>query len=222
MNHSMKEYVAPFATLLLCLFSSAACSDGPTDAGNADDGGDRDGSNVGAGCDPNAATAYPPGPYGQEVGAVIRDFCIRGFASPDVSALTPMALHDFHDSSGSSGRSFLWLSGTEMWCDPCNRQTAEYGATVQLLAGKTVAFFQVIFTGLKVGMGPTEFELKVWKDQYQLPFWLAMDEQRLTKENFPQPHPTALLIDTTTMKIVYRMVGFTPAIELAKQIEEYL
>ena len=36
------------------------------------------------------------------------------------------------------------------------------------------------------------------------------------------PHPTALLIDVTTMKIVYRMVGFTPAAELAKQIEEYL
>ena len=59
------------------------------------------------------------------------------------------------------------------------------GKTVELLAGKRVNFFQVIFTGPKVGVGPTESELGIRKAQYELPFWLAMDEQRLTKEDFP-------------------------------------
>ena len=221
MGNVMDAYRMLFVATMSAL-SIAACSDPARDGlGNNGGGDDGGGSNTGAGCDPNASTTYPAGPYGHEMGAVIQDFCIRGFSSPEASMVTPMALRDFYESGGTSGKRLLWLSGTEMWCDPCNRQTAEYGKTVELLAEKPVAFFQVIFTGFKVGVGPTERELKVWKDQYQLPFWLAMDEQRLTKEDFPQPHPTALLIDTKTMKILYRMVGFTPADELAAEIERY-
>lgn len=208
--------------LFFCALTLMACSDGSRNGSGGDGASDRPGaSSVGAGCDPTAPAAYPAGPYGHEADAVIQDFCVRGFTSPGATTLAPMALHDFYDPSGS-GKRLLWLSGTEMWCDPCNRQTAEYGATVQLLAGKSVAFFQVIFTGPKVGVGPTASELKAWDDAYELPFWLAMDDQRFTKDDFPQPHPTALLIDTKTMRILYRMVGFTPAAELAAHIEGYL
>jgi hypothetical protein len=105
-----------------------------------------------------------------------------------------------------------------MWCDPCNRQTAEYGETFQRLAGNG----GVLSNHLHGSEGRSDGgELKAWEGLYSSPL-LAMDDQRLTKEDFPQPHPTALLIDTTTMKVVYRLVGFTPAAELVALIEGHL
>jgi len=218
-----RHRVLLLSSVVFGALSWAACSAAPRNGAGDGDASDHGGvPSVGAGCDRNTPIAYPPGPYGHDANVVIQDVCVRGFPSPGVTMLAPMALHDFYDPSGSRGMRLLFLSGTEMWCDPCNRQTAEYGETFQRLAGKPVAFFQIIFTGPKVGVGPTESELKAWEGLYELPFWLAMDDQRLTKEDFPQPHPTALLIDTTTMKVVYRLVGFTAAADLVALIEGYL
>ena len=98
-------------TIVFGALSWAACSAAPRNEAGDGDASDQGGvPSVGAGCDRNTTVAYPPGPYGHDANAVIRDVCVRGFPSPGVTMLAPWR-HDFYDPSELRKR-LLFLSGT--------------------------------------------------------------------------------------------------------------
>ncbi len=157
---------------------------------------------------------YPPGPYGINVGQTVADFCLTGYLAPDKLTLAPMALHDYFDWAGTNGNPVLFLSAGMTWCGPCNSEATQLPKVSSNMKGNGAVIFQVLLDGPTYGVGSTEPDLLAWDTKYKLPFWEAMDSDRITADYFPTPHPPGLLIDTKTMKVLKGLHGYETSAQL--------
>src|SRR5688572_9729793 len=90
--------------------------------------------------------AYPPGPYGRGVGAVIENLSFLGWRDPvlagyDPAALETVSLSAFYDPTGTRTK-LIVLNASAVWCSVCRSEMQDIRArdTYRVYKQKGVEF----------------------------------------------------------------------------------
>lgn len=216
---------------LTCLFASAvalsSCSSEPApeeiDPGIESDGGGQtpDGT---TGTDGNTqAPDYPPGPYGQSVGNVIKDYVFDGLMNPlavnyvsDNTTVTKIAMHQFYNKDKDPSRPRVMLmTWTALWCVYCKQQAASAMKEYAVWHPKGAEMMELVFEDND--SNPAGFEhLTTWSKTYKLAFPTVLDPGINSGIYFDKnAAPYNMVIDLSTMKILTATAGYwdTTAIE---------
>lgn len=165
----------------------------------------------------STSTEYPAGPYGGEVGDIATDICFDAWSDPAaegyrIDALQRRCLHDFYDPTAES-HSLLFLVSSAIWCQAC--QTEFGGSTSEPALSQQVRLRHAAglraFGGLfqdAAGDPADQDDARRWAETFEVSFPFGVDEDfalgRFAKANV---QPLHMLIDTSTMKIVYKATG---------------
>lgn len=180
---------------------------------------------------------YPCSPYGIQVGDVVENLTLKGYAYPDylckdnqplnTNALTLVSFKKWYqgDSACPDKRKVLWIMVGAGWCKPCK----EEAKVVQALYGageldSRIALLSVVVAPESEFDQMTEDFLKVWANnpQFKLAFPTAMDPaQKFSHFADLSTIPYNLVLDLTTMKIIVSGTEFEVA-DIRTEIDTHL
>jgi hypothetical protein len=175
---------------------------------------------------------YPDGPYGGQVGDVIRNLCFDAVwsnpkaADYDVEAMQPLCFSDLYDPAASRDVTLLLVNTAAAWCTSCRNEWG--GAEGQpnlsdaIKARESDGLFGLGLMFQDEDAEPaTEADVVQWASNYEIevPFGLddafvmgAVADERL--------QPFNGVIDVRTMTIVVRIVGDQPGVLFERLDEE--
>lgn len=188
-----------------------------------------------AASEPQAAPAYPEGPFGIEVGSVVQNHRLYGFMAPDQDNDKPgiIQFSDFYNPTGEevfpndspyAGEpkpKALVVIVAAVWCGPCNYEADE------ILPGEHaewypqgVQFLQALADGPDYGVPAKLSHLTSWTSKYDTAWPAAIDPGSDLGEFFDAAaFPANFIIDTRTMTLVETIAGVPDAAFWAKVTE---
>lgn len=178
------------------------------------------------------AQAYPAGPYGHGVGAVIENLEFYGWRDPvavnyDSSELTPIKLGDFYDPNGTQTE-IIVLNAAAVWCTVCQAEMRDMhnSGTYQSFLARKAQVFGTLFQDAS-GNPAQPQDLTIWASSSarQIPFPLVLDPALKMGIYFASDAtPLNLVIDARTMRILDVMMGYdsTPATGLWSIVDREL
>jgi hypothetical protein len=177
---------------------SSGGTGGDGTGGSAASGGGGTGG-AGASGGAGGANAYPAGPYGKEVGDTIENYAFRGYVNDAGTALsTTMSLQDYDlDDLRSSGAGYALIHLSAYYCAGCRSAAMDLGdlsAPVQQAGGRVI---EVLFDG----------DLDPWVVAYDLMVTTIAPQAGNTLVAGPADREHALIVDLSTMKIVWKAFG---------------
>ncbi len=166
------------------------------------------GGDLGA-CDP---AQYPCAPYGFNTGSVMQNVSLTGRRDFNMSGSPlddPAATIQLSDYYQNKNLKVLLISMATVWCGPCQQEQPSLVALYQNYqsAHKGVAFLEVILQNAQAQPAdqPTA---DAWAKTYSLPFDIASDPQNALMPFYnPSTFPVQLILDTSTMSIIYDHTG---------------
>ena len=211
-------------TILGALLALACSSDpvnGPT-SGSPSDGspGPSDTGNPGPGIagDFSPAQAYPAGPYGHGLGAVIENLEFLGWRDPvganyDPEALEPVHLGDFYDPTGTHTE-LLVLNASAVWCVVCQGEMRDMNSsgTYQKFKDRKVEVLGTLFEDAQSNPAkPSDLSLWGSSAARAIAFPLVLDPGLKMGIYFTSDAtPLNIVIDARTMTIIDVMMGYDP------------
>jgi len=212
------------AALFGAFFALACASDpvnGPGDgAPNAGSPGPSDTSNPPPALsgDFAPAQAYPAGPYGHGVGAVIENLEFIGWREPaaanyDPTLLEHVRLGDFYDPSGTQTE-LLVLNASAVWCVVCQGEMRDMKTndTYAAYRARKVQVLGTLFEDAKSNPAQPS-DLVIWGSSTAraIAFPLVLDPALKMGVYFTSDAtPLNLVIDARTMRILDVMMGYDP------------
>jgi hypothetical protein len=178
------------------------------------------------------AQAYPPGPYGHGVGAVIENLEFIGWSDPagvdyDVDQLAPVRLGDFYDPNGAETE-LLVLNASAVWCVVCQGEMRDMNTngTYTAFRSRKVQVLSTLFEDAQSNPAKPS-DLKLWGSSSvrQIAFPLVLDPALKMGVYFSSDAtPLNLVIDARTMRILHVMMGYdsTPATGLWGTVDQEL
>jgi hypothetical protein len=160
--------------------------------------------------------AYPAGPYGHGVGAVIDNLEFLGWRDPvasnyDTTELEPVKLGDFYDPAGAQTE-IIVLNASAVWCTVCQAEMRDMhtNGTYQAFLQRKA---QVLSTLFQDGAGdpaqPSDLSLWGSSQVRQIAFPLVLDPALKMGIYFASDAtPLNLVIDARTMQILDVMMGY--------------
>ncbi|HTQ06875.1 MAG TPA: redoxin domain-containing protein [Polyangiaceae bacterium] len=160
--------------------------------------------------------AYPAGPYGHGVGAVIENVEFYGWRDPvavdyDSSQLEPIKLGDYYDPNGTQTE-IIVLNAAAVWCTVCQAEMRDMhnNGTYQAFLARKAQVFGTLFQD--AGGNPAQpQDLTIWASAStrQIPFPLVLDPALKMGIYFASDAtPLNLVIDARTMRILDVMMGY--------------
>lgn len=164
-----------------------------------------------------SATTYPKGPTGGELGDTATDICFDAWDNPSdvdyrLDALEQRCLSDFYDPTSSSHR-LLFVVSSAIWCQACQTEfggsTSEPALSAQIAQRRDLGLraFGGLFQNA-AGDPATAEDAQRWSRTFEVSFPFGVDRTftlgRFAKAN---AQPLHMLIDTSSMKIVYKATG---------------
>ena len=164
--------------------------------------------------------AYPAGPYGTELRAVIENHAFLGWRDPvranfDPNRLEWLELADYYDPRG--GRTeLIVVNASAVWCPACRQEMRDID-----LSGRAEAYSQskVVILGTlfeDANFNPAKPEdLALWGTglNFELRFPLMLDPGLKLGPYFAQSvTPLNLVIDARTMQILFVQMGYSPSL----------
>lgn len=177
------------------------------------------------------ASDYPAGPTGDQVGDVAPNVCVDGWRNPaaaeyDSTRMEPICFADFWDSEQQDHR-LLLVNTAAIWCSACQVEYQGSGARPSLSAEASARYER----GLRVlgtlfqdaSLNPaTHGDGVRWAESFEVDFPFGVDADfEMGAFADPSVQPFNLLIDTSTMEIVFALQGDFPG-QLWKVIDEQL
>jgi len=163
-----------------------------------------------------AVAAYPPGPYGRGLGAVIENLTFLGWHDPvaagyDPALLEAVSLSDFYDPNGQRTK-IIVLNASAVWCSVCRTEMHDIQreGTYQSYLARGAQLVGTLFED-DLGGPATPNDLKLWGSASvrTIEFPLLVDPGFKTGVYFTSDAtPLNLIIDATTMRIVNVMMGY--------------
>jgi thiol-disulfide isomerase/thioredoxin len=174
-------------------------------------------SQVSVACD---AGAYPCGPYGYGMGAVIADFTVSGQRDQNGNGratddpVISIAMSDyFHDPKL---KALAIIVGSES-CVPCQNEQPDLVTLHQRYQGK-LAILEAIVQNA-VGQPADQRVIDNWVARFAVPFDMTPDPGQALAPYYPANNfPSALAIRLSDMRIVYQVVG--PADGLQQTLDQ--
>jgi hypothetical protein len=164
--------------------------------------------------------AYPPGPYGRGIGAVIENLSFLGWRDPvaagyDPTALETVSLSAFHDPTGTRTK-LIVLNASAVWCTVCRAEMADLRArdTYRSYKEKGVELVGTLFEDA-VGAPAQPSDLELWgsSTSHAIAFPLLLDPGFKASVYFTSDAtPLNMIIDAKTMRIVYTMMGYDTSV----------
>ncbi|MFZ5894416.1 MAG: TlpA disulfide reductase family protein [Myxococcota bacterium] len=206
----------------LACSSEALNADGAGGDGAGLGGGGSGGSGVGgaggqtSGLPTLSRPAYPSGPYGRGVGAVVPNLSFLGWRHPadsnyDAAQFQVISLSDFYNPNGTADRPrIIALNASAVWCTVCKAeyrqlQTSNTYATYQ---PKGVEIIGVLFQDAN-SKPAKPADLTRWGQGFEVKFPLVLDPGFKTGQFFASDAtPLNLLIDTSDMRILKITMGY--------------
>jgi hypothetical protein len=159
---------------------------------------------------------YPRGPYGRGEGAVIDNVEFMGWPDPvavgyAVEALERVRLSDFYDPTGTDTK-LLVINASALWCVVCQSELRQMKQEnlYALYRERGVEFLGTLFED-NDGAPAQPVDLKTWGASRvrAIAFPLVLDPSlRMGVYFTSDATPLNLLVDTTTMRIVYVSMGY--------------
>jgi hypothetical protein len=222
-NTARRGSILYLAVSALCMLSSACGSHDhdsiPAELLSAIENGARDSSD------------YPAGPSGDQVGDIAPNVCVDGWLDPtaadyDATRMEPICFADFWDPEQQDHR-LLLVNTAAIWCSACQ---VEYqgSATRPSLSAEASARQE---RGLRVlgtlfqdaSLNPaTRSDGVRWAQSFEVDFPFGVDADfEMGAFADPSVQPFNLLIDTSTMEIIFTLQGDFPG-QLWPLIDEQL
>jgi hypothetical protein len=163
------------------------------------------------------ASAYPSGPYGRGLGAVIEDLAFLGWRDPVAASYDPalleiVRLSDFHDPTGTRTK-LIVLNASAVWCTVCQFEMQDIRQRNHH-QGYLARGAQIVGTLFEDGRGgpATPQDLELWgsRPTHEIGFPLLLDPGfKLSVYFTSDATPLNLIIDATTMRILQVMMGYS-------------
>jgi len=166
---------------------------------------------------------YPCGPYGTEKDNVAENMSFLGFWDPgalckphkdqkiDLNTMERISFQDWYlanEACAEKKKKLLWVNVAAGWCGPCQAEVTE--VQKQMLAStfdERVGFLNIVFETENYDPATAAF-IKTWATSLELNFPVVMDPAFDMGLYFnASATPFNMLVDTSTMKIIYRDVG---------------
>lgn len=204
--------------LLGCFLLFVGCGDS-SDPTLPDGGSQSDATNVDYGdCE------YPAGPYGTDVGDIIKNISFKAFADQnficknpedqvmDLSRTQTVSFQDLYCNKGcpENKRKLLWLMVSAGWCQPCQMEVAETQEQYEKGAIPPEVHIVNVLYQTDQGTPVTEDFAKLWAEnsQFQLSFPVLLDPEYKMTAYFDQDAvPFNMLVDLSTMKVIFKITG---------------
>ncbi|HEY6463613.1 MAG TPA: hypothetical protein VIY73_25770 [Polyangiaceae bacterium] len=177
-----------------------ACSLGGCSAGNGSGGPGEGGG--------SSACAYPKGPYGTSVGAVVDPTLSWQGYRDDGTTATTVAMTDYYDCDGSRGVDALLVDEAAQWCSDCASQEVTIGPDIGS-TWKSQGVHVVTLLAQDTEENPATLATALsWRNEYALTTGaVCADPSWTTKlwggaSSSGNGFPTSVVIDPRTMKIV--------------------
>jgi hypothetical protein len=161
--------------------------------------------------------AYPPGPYGHGLGAVIENLEFLGWRDPvgidyDPSVLESIHLGDYYDPAGTDTE-LIVLNAAAVWCTVCQSEMHDMykNGTYDTFRDRKVQVFGTLFQDID-GNPAKPSDLVIWGSSAvrQIAFPLVLDPALKMGIYFTSDAtPLNLVIDARTMRIIGVMMGYS-------------
>jgi thiol-disulfide isomerase/thioredoxin len=162
------------------------------------------------------AGAYPCGPYGYAMGAVIADLAITGQhdtngngRATDDPVVTLQLAGYFHDP----GYRALTIVISSESCVPCQNEQPDLVALEQHYNGQ-VALLEAIVQNAS-GQPADQGVIDNWVARFNVPFDMTPDPTQALAPYYTSSFPTTMAIRLADMRITYRAVGPSDGLMLA-------
>jgi hypothetical protein len=162
--------------------------------------------------------AYPAGPYGHGVGAVIDNLEFIGWRDPvganyDAAQLEHVSLGDFYDPTGATTE-LIVLNASAVWCVVCQGEMRDMNSngTYQAYRDRKVQVFGTLFEDAQ-SKPAKPADLVIWGSSASraIAFPLVLDPALKMGVYFTSDAtPLNLVIDARTMRILDVMMGYDP------------
>jgi AhpC/TSA family len=163
------------------------------------------------------ATGYPCGPYGYARGSVVADLTLTGQRDSDGTGsavddpVAPIHLHDYFQDATLTA--LVIVIGT-VSCVPCQNEQPTLVASYRAHQPQA-AFLEAIVQGAAGAPADTSV-VDAWAANYSLPFDLTADPTQALAQYYPaNAFPSAMVIRTSDMTIVYQVVGPADGLDAA-------
>jgi hypothetical protein len=164
------------------------------------------------------APVYADGPYGSEVGSVLRNLCFQGWAAPDpdpehpAAPLEPIALADFYDPDGSRGIDVLLVNTAAFWCSACRIEHRTLPDHARELGPRGLVILSALFQDQERNPANVE-DLSRWTQTYSTNFPMVLDPSySFGAHASAETAPLNLVIDARTMTLIAKYVGDQSAV----------
>jgi hypothetical protein len=168
----------------------------------------------------NVDDAPYPGPYGNQVGDIATNVCLRAWDDPVAAAyaeeaLSERCLADYYDPEAAEVR-LLLVNTSAVWCLACRTEYAGSADRPSLGEHARSRFdrgFRVLGVMFQdASRAPATVEVGVaWASAYEVDFAFGVDEAFVMGEFADsQVQPFNMLIDTRTMEIIAELEGDQP------------
>lgn len=206
------------AALFTCAFGFAGCSSDDAADPVVESGEPHAGGGIEPGIDlPGTGTlaAYPDGPYGNSVGAVVQNFKFTGFVNPlasgyvaDANTITTISLADYYNPDGDPSRPVaLMVNASALWCSVCQQEAKLSMNHYGHWKPKGVEFVTSIFEDNDSNPA-TLVDIEYWAKKYQLEYPVVLDPALKLGVFFDKSaSPFNMIIDTRTMRIEFAEAG---------------
>jgi len=161
--------------------------------------------------------AYPPGPYGHGLGAVIENLEFLGWRDPagigyDPSVLETIRLGDYYDPAGTNTE-LIVLNAAAVWCTVCQGEMRDMhkNGTYEAFRDRKAQVFGTLFQDID-GNPAKPSDLVIWAASAvrQIAFPLVLDPALKMGIYFTSDAtPLNLVIDARTMRIIDVMMGYS-------------
>lgn len=179
----------------------------------------------------NGSDSYPPGPTGGEEGDIATNICFSAWENPqaqtyDPAALAERCLADYWDPEAKTHQ-LLFVVSAAIWCQSCQVEFGGAGAAPAL----SVELAQRYDAGLRAlgglfqnaqGEPATTADAVRWARTFSVDFPFGVDAD-FTLGRFAKAdaQPLHMLVDTSTMRIVYKSTGGDIAL-LWERVDDWL
>jgi len=162
--------------------------------------------------------AYPSGPYGHGVGAVIENLEFIGWRDPvaagyDPALLERVRLGDFYDPTGEQNE-LLVINASAVWCTVCQAEMRDMNSsgTYAAYRGRKVQVLGTLFEDAQNNPAkPSDLSLWGSSTVRAIAFPLVLDPALKMGVYFTSDAtPLNLVVDARTMRITDSMMGYDP------------
>ncbi|HNS97936.1 MAG TPA: redoxin domain-containing protein [Polyangiaceae bacterium] len=203
----------------LSILMMVACSSSETEDPTIVAGEEHPGGGIDPGTlhqpEPGTTIPYPAGPFGRDVGSIIRNYKFSGFANPSEAeykatkdTIVTIRLSDYYNPDNDPNKPVaLLLNASARWCTVCQKEAGDSKVHYPYWKEKRVEFITAIFED--DDGEPADFsDIEYWGARFKLEYPLVLDPKLTLGAFFDKSaSPFNMIIDTRTMKIVFADEG---------------